>query len=152
MRDIDSQLTIVIVDDDDVSVRAIKRALRKHGVTNPIAVARDGVDALELLRGEREDSLEWPYLVLLDINMPRMNGIEFLEATRKDPELTDTVVFVLTTSDDDRDMMAAYKHHIAGYLLKSRAGNDFVNLVAMLENFSITVTFHQKDKTPVGVA
>lgn len=137
-------LTVVIVDDDDIAVRAVSRALRKKGIVNRIEVAHDGIDALELLRGEQDRKIEWPYVVLLDLNMPRMNGIEFLETIREDPDLTDTVVFVLSTSDNDRDMTAAYRQHIAGYLVKANVGEDLLNLVAMIDSFAITVRFHRK--------
>jgi DNA-binding NarL/FixJ family response regulator len=73
-----------------------------------------------------------------------MSGIEFLKEIRKDDKLADTVVFVLTTSDDDRDMIAAYQEHVAGYIVKTSAGQDLVHLVSMLENFTLTVRFHNK--------
>lgn len=138
------EVTFLIVEDDEISVRAITRAFQKFGITNPIEVAHDGIEALELIRGVESKNLEWPYIVLLDINMPRMNGLEFLEELRSDPEYSDTVVFVLTTSDDDRDIVEAYKHYIAGYILKNNVGRDFVNLLSMLQNFTLSVCFQNK--------
>lgn len=135
-------VTLLIVDDDRVDVRAVTRALRKKGVDNPIEVAANGREALDALRGENgRPRVAWPYIVLLDLNMPRMNGIEFLETVRKDPALSETVVFVLTTSDDDRDKVAAYRHHVAGYVVKTNAGSEFMNLVTMLQKFVVTVRF-----------
>lgn len=139
-----SDMSILIVDDDSVARRAITRTFARNGIENEIFSAQDGIEALELLRGAGEKKIAWPYLVLLDINMPRMNGIEFLKELRSDPNLSDTVVFVLTTSDDDRDMVAAYSHQIAGYLLKTNVGPDFINLIATLSNFSLMVRFHKK--------
>jgi CheY-like chemotaxis protein len=134
--------SILIVDDDEIDVRAMTRALRKAGLDNPIDVAANGLDALELLRGRADKpGPRWPYIVLLDLNMPRMNGIEFLDELRADETLTHVVVFVLTTSDDERDKTEAYKRHIAGYVLKRGAGLDFLNLVAMLEKFVLTIRF-----------
>jgi CheY-like chemotaxis protein len=135
------ELTIVVVDDDEVDVRSITRSLRKRGIDNPIAVAGNGLEALDLLRGIGVRPAAWPYVVLLDINMPGMNGIEFLETIRADLNLRSTVVFVLTTSDDQRDMLAAYENQVAGYIVKTDAGKDFIEVVSMLEQFSLTVRF-----------
>jgi CheY-like chemotaxis protein len=136
-----TELTIVVVDDDDVDVRTITRSLRKRGIDNPIATAKDGVEALELLRDSGPQRLHWPHVVLLDINMPNMNGLEFLRELRTDSRLRHTVVFVLTTSDDDRDMVAAYQSQVAGYIVKTDAGKDFIDVISMLEQFSLTVRF-----------
>lgn len=82
-----------------------------------------------------------PYLILLDLNMPRMNGIEFLEEVRKDADLRDSIIFVLTTSDDDRDKVAAYDKNVAGYIVKAKAGEDFLKLIEMLDNYLTFVEF-----------
>ncbi len=132
-------ITILIVDDDEVDIRAITRAIRKHGIDNPIVVANNGLEALELMRGTGEDALSKPYLVLLDINMPLMSGIEFLNVMREDPQFSDAIVFVLSTSNDDSDILAAYRQHVVGYILKNDAGQDFINLVIMLDYFKIIV-------------
>lgn len=67
--------------------------------------------------------------------MPRMNGIEFLEELRQDSDFEDSIVFVLTTSDDDQDMVAAYSNHVAGYMIKSKAGEDFIQLIGLLDHY-----------------
>ena len=88
---------ILIVDDDDISIRAIRRALTKMKLVNPVRVATDGIQGLEILRGEAgEKKLLPPFVVLLDINMPRMNGHEFLAEVRDDPKLRRAIIFVLT--------------------------------------------------------
>jgi len=131
---------ILIVDDDEIDIRAVKRGLSKAGITNTIVEARDGIEALEIMRGtDEKEALAEPYIVLLDLNMPRMGGLDFLRELRKDAALHHHVVFVLTTSDLDRDQAAAYEMIIAGYITKQDAGRDFVNLVHMLERFLITV-------------
>lgn len=138
-------VTILIVDNDEVDIRAVTRALRKRHIDNPIAVAGNGAEALAMLRGEpTARPVAWPYIVLLDLNMPRMSGIEFLKALRDDPALTGTEVFALSTSDDDRDKVAAYRHQVAGYILKTNAGTDFVDLVTMLGKFVVTVRFPER--------
>ena len=133
---------VLLVDDDEIAVESIQRALRKHGITSPIHVAKDGLEALAVLRGE--DGVERfprPYLILLDLSMPRMNGIEFLEKMRGDPRLCDDIVFVLTTSDASQDKRAAYERHVAGYLVKSKVGRNFLNLTQLLDSYSRIVDF-----------
>ena len=133
---------ILLVEDDAIDARAVLRGLRKGHIGNETTVAKDGIEALQCLRGEEgRTRIPRPYLILLDLNMPRMNGLEFLQEIREDPELENSIVFVLTTSDDDRDIVAAYGNHVAGYVLKSEAGDDFLKLVQMLEKFVITVHF-----------
>ena len=135
-------VNFLIVDDDQVDVRAVKRGLLQHKLANPVFVASDGQEALDLLRGANgRKRLPRPYLILLDLNMPRMNGIRFLEEVRCDPELHDSIVFVLTTSSSDQDLVAAYNQHIAGYIVKSDAGAEFLRLVQMLERFVLVVQF-----------
>jgi len=137
---------ILLVDDDDVDVRVVKRAFEKHGLKNSITVAHDGIDALAKLRGEGDTPpLEQPLLVLLDLNMPRMSGLDFLTELRSDPKLSRTIVFVLTTSNDERDRMAAYDQHISGYLLKCETGRDLKNYIPMIERFLATVKFPEEN-------
>ncbi|WP_071872291.1 response regulator [Atopomonas hussainii] len=126
-------VSILLVDDDDVDVMGIQRAFAKLKILNPIVRARDGLEALELLRGQGH--IDHPYLILLDINMPRMNGIETLAALRADPQLANAVVFILTTSRDDQDKLAAYEKHVAGYIVKQNAGDDFLQLISLLDHY-----------------
>jgi CheY-like chemotaxis protein len=133
-------LSIVVVDDDHVDRRMVTRSIRQRGIANPTVEARDGLEALALLRGEG-GRISWPYVVLLDINMPRLGGLGLLEQLRADPVLRGTVVFMLTTSDDDRDIAAAYANQVAGYIVKSDAGKGLVELTTMLEQFRLTVSF-----------
>lgn len=127
----------LIVDDDEVSVMKIQRVISKAKLQNPVFVAKDGVEALEILRGESGDGgLIPPYIVTLDINMPRMDGHEFLAELRADPKLNNVVVFILTTSDSEKDVRGAYERNVAGYLLKDGAEKDFQEKIMMIENFS----------------
>ena len=128
-------LQILLVEDDDGDVKAIRRAFRNSRIINPIVRAADGVEALEILRGEHESVVEEPFVVLVDLNMPRMNGHEFIAELRRDPKLTAITAFVLTTSGDRTDIERAYGHHVAGYIMKDRAGEDFIDLVSTLENY-----------------
>src|SRR5215212_2331167 len=107
--------SILLIDDDEIDVEAVKRAFRQHKLANPIIHAIDGIIAFEILREKSAKSrLTKPYIILLDINMPRMGGLEFLHELREDPTLTDSVVFILTTSNSRDDKLAAYREHIAG--------------------------------------
>lgn len=123
---------ILLVEDDDVDTEGIQRAFQRARIVNPLTRVIDGIEALEVLRSS---DISRPYLILLDLNLPRMNGIEFLEELRADDQLHDSVVFVLTTSDDDRDKVAAYEKQIAGYMVKARAGEDFMKLIGLLDHY-----------------
>ncbi len=126
------EATLFIVDDDDIDAIALDRALRKLRLLNTVIRARDGREALELLRAGKVSS---PYMILLDLNMPRMNGLEFLESLRTDPLLTHAVVFVLTTSKSDEDLVAAYRQHVAGYVFKQHMDRDFLEVVGLIEHY-----------------
>jgi CheY-like chemotaxis protein len=126
------EVTLLIVDDDDIDAIALERALRKLQLFNTAYRARDGKEALDMLRS---DAIPSPYIILLDLNMPRMNGLEFLQALRADPLLTQAVVFVLTTSKSDEDLVAAYRKHVAGYVFKQHMDRDFLEVVGLIEHY-----------------
>lgn len=133
---------ILLVEDDDVDAEAVVRAFRKKKIANPFTIVPDGIEAFHALRGENGyERLPRPYLILLDINMPRMNGVEFLQVLRQDAELKQSIVFVITTSNRDEDVVAAYNEQIAGYILKSRVGEDFIHLITMLDTYWSIVEF-----------
>ncbi len=125
-------LHILLVDDDEVDVMNVQRAFAKNHMTNPLHLAGDGIEALEKLRG---DAIPGRRLVLLDLNMPRMNGIEFLRELRADPALRSTSVVVLTTSNEERDKIDAYQFNVAGYLLKPVTFVNFVDMMATLNKY-----------------
>jgi CheY-like chemotaxis protein len=132
----------MIVDDDEIDVRAIQRGLQQQRIINPVYVASDGRQGLDMLRGEHgHDKVPQPALIVLDLNMPRMTGLEFLEALRTDESLSNSMVFILTSSNADEDKTAAYKHHIAGYVLKSDAGVGFLKAVQMVQKYVLCVQF-----------
>ena len=126
-------LNILVVDDDEVDVMNVMRAFRKMNITNALYQAANGVEALKMLRSGAMPAER--RLVLLDINMPRMSGIEFLQEVRKDPQLRSLSVVVLTTSNADRDRFEAYELNVAGYLVKPVSFVDFVELMAALNHF-----------------
>ena len=136
---VEKMLNILLVEDDQVDVMNVRRAFEKNRITNPLYVASDGVEALRMLRsgevpGERR-------MILLDLNMPRMNGIEFLRELRADPALHLAPVVVLTTSNDERDKIDAYNLNVAGYLLKPVTFINFVEVMAALNKYWTLVEF-----------
>lgn len=126
-------VTVLLIEDNEIDVMGVERAFRKSNLKNPIVVASDGVEALALLRDGR--SIPHPYLILLDLNMPRMGGIEFLDEIRKDPLLRHAVVFVLTTSKAADDMHNAHARNIAGYFVKDKGAGGFINATHVLERY-----------------
>jgi CheY-like chemotaxis protein len=136
-----STVHLVVIDDDDVDVESVVRSLNRHGIFGEITVFRDGLEALRALQQEPAVKQESPkppsrpLLILLDLDLPRLNGLEFLDALRSDPRLCGTVVFVLTLSERLEDKMAAYDRQVAGYLLKSKLGEDFALLPKLLRSY-----------------
>jgi len=133
---------VILIEDDDVDVEAIKRAFKRAGLKNRLVVCRDGADGMKTLRGmaTREDKEEG-MIVLLDINLPKMGGLELLSEVRKDPDLKGSVVFALSTSNAQTDRNGAYDLNVAGYLVKSRLGKDLNGLTNLLSDYSHFVEF-----------
>jgi CheY-like chemotaxis protein len=130
------------VEDDDICLMMLNRAFKKAKIANPISVAHDGIEALESLRGTNgRPRLARPFIILLDLNMPRMDGIEFLKELRKDEDLKKSIVFILTTSDADEDKVKAYNLGVAGYILKSNPANAFLEATALLDTYWRVVEF-----------
>ena len=127
---------ILLVDDDEVDIMNVQRAFQKNKIMNPLNVAKNGVEALEMLRGENAgEAIPRPGIILLDINMPRMGGIEFLENLRADEQLKSICVFVMTTSSEQQDKVAAYDLNVAGYILKPLSFDSFVNATSILNSY-----------------
>jgi CheY-like chemotaxis protein len=126
-------LNILLVEDDEVDVMNVQRAFKRNNISNPLWVASNGLEALDILRSGQVPKER--RLILLDLNMPKMNGIEFLRALRADPELAAASVVVLTTSNDDRDKVNAYNLNVAGYLLKPVTFVSFVEVMATLNKY-----------------
>ena len=129
----DKMLNILLVEDDHVDIMNVKRAFDRNRITNPLYVATNGLDALEMLRTNAVPADR--RLILLDLNMPKMSGIEFLRELRADAALSSTPVVVLTTSNDERDKIDAYNLNVAGYLLKPVTFINFVEVMAALNKY-----------------
>jgi CheY-like chemotaxis protein len=134
----DRIINILLVEDDEVDVMNVKRAFKKNNITNPLYIANNGLEALVMLRGQEGTASVIPpqrRLILLDLNMPKMNGLEFLYELRNDPELKATPVIVMTTSDEDKDRVEAYKLNVAGYILKPVTFSNFAQVMVTLNHY-----------------
>lgn len=131
MNTSNNDVTLLLVEDDDIDAMSIERSLRKKKIANPVVRAYDGEEAFRILKsGDIE-----PFIVLLDLQLPRMNGFEFLDKIRADEKLNKSVVFVLTTSKSEADILESYRHSVAGYFVKDEVGESFVNVISMLESY-----------------
>ena len=132
-----SRVNILLVEDDAVDVMNVRRAFLKNGIHHPVFLAGNGVEALDMLRSGRLPPQR--RLVLLDLNMPRMNGLEFLREVRADPALARTAVVVLTTSHAEQDVAEAHRLNVAGYFLKPVELAEFVRVIATLDDYWMLV-------------
>jgi len=129
-------LHVLLVDDDEVDIMNVQRAFKKNNIVNPLYIASNGIEALDLLRGNGVTPIPSERrLVLLDLNMPTMSGLEFLREVRADSTLHALTVIVLTTSDDERDKVEAYNLNVAGYILKPVTFSAFVEAIATLNKY-----------------
>jgi CheY-like chemotaxis protein len=131
-------INILLVEDDEVDIMNVKRAFKKNKIANPLYIASNGLEALAMLRGKDGQDAVIPRsrrLILLDLNMPKMNGLEFLHELRADPELQVIPVIVLTTSDEDRDRTEAYHLNVAGYILKPVTFSKFADVMVTLNKY-----------------
>jgi len=133
----ESEISILHIEDDSVDSMVVQRAFKKNNIPYKLHHATDGAEALDLLRGTngKEKISPIPRYILLDINMPKMNGLEFLKELRNDPALTKITVFILTTSNDQHDRTEAYQHHVAGYILKPVNLDNYLSTFATLNQY-----------------
>jgi CheY-like chemotaxis protein len=130
------KVNILLVEDDLVDTLTFLRGLARHKINQTLWVASDGEQALAILRGSLGTApLARPFLIVLDLNLPRMDGWEFLAELRADPRHCDSIVFVLTTSGDERHRAAAYRWNVAGYMVKTKGGRDYLGPIALLAHY-----------------
>ncbi len=140
--------SILVVDDDSVEQMSVARSCKKAGLSNPVFRASDGIEALGLLRAGNA-KVPKPRVILLDINMPRMNGHEFLDDLRKDDRLSQETVFVLSTSDDPHDLQRAYGKNIAGYIVKHNLSAIHNSVGEFLRSYLETVVLPARRETSI---
>ena len=129
---------VLLVEDDEIDVMNVQRAFKKNQISNPLHIVNNGLDALNFLRSKLSKftlNNDFRCVVLLDLNMPQMNGIEFLKSLRSDPDLKSTMVTVLTTSDYREDREKAYEYHVSGYFVKPNMFSDFVDIISTLNRY-----------------
>ena len=126
----------MLIEDDDVAVDAVLRSIKKKKLPFNVVEAEEGQTALDILRGESPNqSIETPFVVLLDLNMVGMNGFEFLAKIRADSKLRATTVFVLSSSEEEVDINKAYFYNVAGYIIKKQAGSEIERLLDFLAHY-----------------
>jgi CheY-like chemotaxis protein len=134
----DRHINLILVEDDEVDVMNVQRALRKNNIQPSLHIAANGLEALDLLRQGslgKPENLAHNCLIWLDLNMPKMGGLEFLKILRADTHLKRIPVIILTTSDQEQDRIEAYNLNVAGYILKPITFSKFVDVVATLNNY-----------------
>ena len=126
--------TILLIEDDRVDIMTVQRALMKNSISNPLHIARTGLEALNMLRGEggHEKMTPPPALILLDLNLPKMSGIEFLHELRGDPDLKDQRIIVLTSSNEPKDRAAAFEYDVDDYIVKPHSFAEFTRAMATI--------------------
>jgi len=125
-----SEKLMLLVEDDAIDRMTVERALKEIRVTNRLDMVGNGEEALEFLR---DSGREKPGIILLDLNMPRMNGIEFLKVVKADEELRRIPVIVLTTSKDEQDRVDSFNLGVAGYMVKPVDYMQFVEVVKAID-------------------
>ena len=124
------QISILLVDDNEIDVMAFQRGMTKHRMLNPLTIVSNGREALETLRGTGgREAISRPCVIFLDMNMPVMNGQEFLDEVAKDETLGDCTIFVLTTSEFDESKLAQREQIVSGYLIKSNLQDACLSLL-----------------------
>ncbi len=128
---------ILLVEDDETDVLFVKRCLARHSGDVPLTVARDGREALEVLRDEKAS--DHPFVIVTDLNMPGMSGHELIEEIRSDDLLKHSIVFVLSSSRLEGDIERAYRQNVAGYLSKQVPTNTLTKHVEMIFDYCAAV-------------
>lgn len=132
-----NNVPILLVEDDQVDVMTVQRAFKRNKIVNPLSVCSNGEEALKFLRHEGaysdSDKSPRPGIMLLDLNMPVMNGIEFLKVVKADEDLKLIPVIVLTTSKEEEDRFKSFSLSVAGYIIKPVEFEKFVEAVRLIE-------------------
>ncbi len=128
----ETKRTILLVEDDMVDIMTVKRAVRELQIENPLIVTRNGEEGITYLNTCRDNL---PFIILLDINMPRMNGIEFLKVVKQDKALRAIPIIILTTSKEQQDRYESFHLGVAGYMVKPVHYQEFLDLLKMINAY-----------------
>ncbi len=122
---------ILLVDDDPVEYMKVSRAFKKLAIPNTLIHKSDGLEAKKYL----EETVELPGVILLDLNMPNMNGFEFLTFIKADDRLKVIPIVVLTTSNNEKDKIESYKKSVAGYMVKPIRLEEYEKVIETIKNY-----------------
>ncbi len=123
---------VLLIEDDDLDAMIVEHSLRDLGITNQLIRLNNGEQAIDYLRGGDNHP---PCLILLDLNMPKMNGIEFLKVVKADERLRMIPVVVLTTSREKRDIVESFELSVAGYMVKSADYAEAARIIRMIDKY-----------------
>lgn len=130
------EMNILLVEDNDLDIELLKRGLRKIDSAATLVCAKDGIEALKVLEDDLATAqVPRPFVILLDVNMPRMNGHEFLKKLRATQELRDLQVFMFTTSASKKDVDLAYHHNASGYIVKPNSLSELAQVLTSLRRY-----------------
>ncbi|WP_454781619.1 response regulator [Legionella sp. WA2022007384] len=146
MYQLDKSINFMLVDDDEIDIKDMQRTFKKNKINNPLHVATNGIDALNKLLGINGEKklTPTPKIILLDINMPKMNGIEFMKTLRTNKQLKSLLIFILTTSNSEKDKIDAYNLNAAGYIVKPFQISDFMEVISSLHHYWNLLEFPNK--------
>ena len=133
------QIHILLVDDNEGDILLTREALDDARIINKISIAYDGIQAIDLLKKSARVAGTMPDLILLDINLPKMNGTEVLSIIKNDPDLRRIPVIMLTTSSSEKDILASYNNYANCYITKPVDLDRFMDVVRTIEDFWISI-------------
>ena len=133
------QIHILLVDDNEGDILLTREALEEARIINKISIAYDGLQAIDLLKKSARVAGTMPDLILLDINLPKMNGTEVLSIIKNDPDLRRIPVIMLTTSSSEKDILASYDNYANCYITKPVDLDRFMDVVRTIEDFWISI-------------
>jgi len=123
---------VLLIEDDKVDQKTMVRAFKELEVPNPLRIVENGIEGLNYLNNPRNKK---PCLILLDLNMPKMSGIEFLDNIKADSALKQIPIVVLTTSDDDKDVAESYNLSASGYMVKPIDNRGYIEVMKVIDQY-----------------